>query len=114
MRRRTDRWVAAVLAVGATAGLAALIAVRAAESSGGPPSPDDAERAELDAYAEQLTQEAARLETYRQELRRVAAELASGDDVDTRVVERIAEETRPPGSVGRPSTLDADTATYSS
>jgi hypothetical protein len=108
-RRRLDRWIAAGLAVAACAGLTGLIAYRAAEA---PPAADDGERAELDAYAEELTREAARLQAYRQELRRVAEELARGDEADTRVIERIAEETRPPGSERTP--LDRDTSTYSS
>ena len=38
---------------------------------------DGDERADLDAYADQLTREAARLQAYRQELRRVAEEQAA-------------------------------------
>jgi hypothetical protein len=111
-RRRVDGWIATALAVGACAGLTGLIAIRAAEN--GKASPDAAKRAELDSYAEQLTQEAARLQAYRRELRRVAAELARGRDVDPEVVARIAEETRPPGSTDPPTRLDRDTSTYSS
>jgi hypothetical protein len=111
-RRRLDRWMAGGLALGACAGLTALIAYRVAETA--PPVTESDERAELDAYAEQLTREAARLQAYRQELRRVAEEIARGDDADTRLVERIAEETRPPGSERGPTPLDRDTSTYSS
>ncbi len=111
-RRRNDRLVAGGLAVASCVGLTALIAVRATEDPA--PAGNDGDRATLDAYAEQLTREAARLQAYRQELREVAAELAQGDDADVRVIERIAEETRPPGSTAGPSTLDRDTATWSS
>lgn len=111
-RRRADGWIATALALGACAGLTGLIAVRAAE--GGKTSPDGPKRAELDSYAEQLTEEAARLQAYRRELRRVAAELARGEAADPEVVARIAEETRPPGSTDPPTRLDRDTATYSS
>lgn len=111
-RRRTDGWIAAALAVGACAGLTGLIAIRAAES--GTPPPDATTRDDLDSYAEQLTEEAARLQAYRRELRRVAAELARGQDVDPEVVARIAEETRPPGSTEPPTRLERDTSTYSS
>ena len=107
-----DRWAAAVLALAACAGLTAVIAYRAAEAP--VPAADGDERADLDAYADQLTREAARLQAYRQELRRVAEELARGEDVDTRLVERIAEETRPPGAQGQATPLDRDTSTYSS
>jgi hypothetical protein len=113
-RRRTDRWVAGALALAACAGLTALIAYRASETSTAPAEADDGERAALDAYAEQLTREAARLQAYRQELRRVAEEIARGDDADTRLIERIAEETRPPGTERGPTPLDRDTSTYSS
>ena len=113
-RRRMDRWIAAGLAVASCLGLTALIAVRAAESEPTPPDQSDGERAALDAYAEQLTREAARLQAYRQELRDVAAELARGEDSDVRVIERIAEETRPPGATSGPTTLDRDTTTWSS
>ncbi|MFM9136234.1 MAG: hypothetical protein ACKOT0_12525 [bacterium] len=113
-RRRMDRWVAAGLAVTVCAGLTALIGIRAAESEAAPPAEPDGERAALDAYAEQLTREAARLQAYRQELRDVAAELARGEEVDVRVIERIAEETRPAGATSGPSTLDRDTTTWSS
>lgn len=113
-RRRADRWVAAGLAVAACVGLTALIGVRAAESEAAPAPAPDGDRAALDAYAEQLTREAARLQAYRQELRDVAAELARGEDADVRVIERIAEETRPPGSTAGPTTLDRDTTTWSS
>jgi uncharacterized coiled-coil protein SlyX len=112
VRRRADGWIAMALAVGACAGLTGLIAIRSAEN--GKASPDAAKRAELDSYAEQLTEEAARLQAYRRELRRVAAELARGRDVDPEVVARIAEETRPPGSTDPPTRLDRDTSTYSS
>lgn len=111
-RRRADRMIAAGLAVAAGVGLTALIAVRAAQVDEA--APPDEERQDLDAYAEQLTREAARLQAYRQELREVAAELARGDEADVRIIERIAEETRPPGGVGPPSDLDRDTATWSS
>lgn len=111
-RRRADGWIATGLAAGACAGLTGLIAVRSAESAGA--GPDGGQRAELDAYAEQLTAESARLQAYRSELRRVAAELARGRDADLDMVEGIAEETRPPGSTGTPTRLDRDTATYSS
>jgi hypothetical protein len=111
-RRRTDGWIATALAVGACAGLTGLIAIRAAES--GKASPEEPKRAELDSYAEHLTEEAARLQAYRRELRRVAAELARGQDVAPEVVARIAEETRPPGSTEPPTRLDRDTSTYSS
>ena len=111
-RRRADGWIATGLAVGACAGLAGLIAIRVAEQERTPPGRDS--RAELDAYAEQLTQEAARLQAYRLELRRVAAELASGGDPDRDLVTRIAEETRPPGSTSDPDRLDRDASTYSS
>lgn len=114
VRRRVDRLVAAGLALAACAGLTALIAVRAAESSSTEPAEPDADRTDLDAYAEELTREAARLQAYRQELRDVAAELARGEDADVRVIERIAEETRPPGASRGPSTLDRDTTTWSS
>lgn len=113
-RRRADRWIAAGLALASCVGLTALIAVRAMESSAPPPAEDDAERASLDAYAEQLTREAARLQAYRQALRDVAAELARGDEADMRVIERIAEETRSPGSTRGPTTLDRDATTWSS
>ncbi|MBM3689692.1 MAG: hypothetical protein FJW80_08580 [Actinobacteria bacterium] len=113
-RRRMDRWVAVGLAVAVSAGLTALIGIRAAESEAAPPAEPDGERAALDAYAEQLTREAARLQAYRQELRDVAAELARGEEADVRVIERIAEETRPPGATSGPSTLDRDTTTWSS
>jgi hypothetical protein len=111
-RRRLDGWVATGLAVGACAGLTGLIAVRSAETA--QTEPDGGQRAELDSYAEQLTAEAARLQAYRSELRRVAGELARGSVADLEMVERIAEETRPPGSTGSPTPLDRDTATYSS
>ena len=111
-RRRADGWIATALALGACAGLTGLIAVRATEAD--KTSPDGPKRAELDSYAEQLTQEAARLQAYRRELRRVAAELARGEVADPEVVARIAEETRPPGSTDPPTRLDRDTATYSS
>lgn len=113
-RRRTDRWIAAALAIASCVGLTALIAVRASEPEAAPPDQPDGDRAALDAYAEQLTREAARLQAYRQELRDVAAELARGEDADVRVIERIAEETRPPGSTGAPSDLDRDATTWSS
>lgn len=113
-RRRADRWAAAGLALGAMLGLTALIAARAADSESAQPPPPDGQRAQLDAYAEQLTREAARLQAYRQELREVADELARGEDVDVRVIERIAEETRPPGAGAGPTTLDRDAATWSS
>ena len=113
-RRRMDRWVAAGLAVAACAGLTALIGVRAAESEAATPDQPDGERASLDAYAEQLTREAARLQAYRQELRDVAAELARGEEADVRVIERIAEETRPPGATRGPTALERDTTTWSS
>lgn len=113
-RRRMDRWVAAGLSVAACAGLTALIGIRAAESEAAPPAEPDGERAALDAYAEQLTREAARLQAYRQELRDVAAELARGEEADVRMIKRIAEETRPPGATSGPSTLDRDTTTWSS
>lgn len=113
-RRRVDRWVAAGLAVAACLGLTALIGVRAAESEAAPDPAPDGDRAALDAYAEQLTREAARLQAYRQELRDVAAEIARGEDADMRVIERIAEETRPPGATSGPTTLDRDTTTWSS
>lgn len=113
VRRRADGWIATALAVAACAGLTGLIAIRAAESGKASP-PDGPNRAELDAYAEQLTQEAARLQAYRRELRRVAAELARGQAADPDVVGRIAEETRPPGSTDSPTRLDRDTSTYSS
>jgi hypothetical protein len=112
-RRRVDSWIATGLAVAAGAGLTGLIAVRAADG-GSRAQPGERDRAELDGYAEQLTREAARLQAYRQELRRVAAELARGEDADTEVVGRIAEETRPPGSTGESTRLERDTATYSS
>ncbi len=108
-RRRSDAWVATGLAIGTCAGVAGLIAVRAAETP-----PDENKRAELDSYAEQLTTEAARLQAYRRELRRVAAELSQGEKADLDVARRIAEETRPPGSTDPPNRLDRDTATYSS
>jgi len=111
-RRRADGLIATGLAVGTCAGLAGLIAIRAAE--GGKASPGGQQRAELDSYAEQLTEEAARLQAYRRELRRVAAELARGLDADPEVVSRIADETRPPGSTDPPTRLDRDTSTYSS
>ena len=111
-RRRVDRWIAAGLAIASCVGLTALIAVRASESEAAPPP--DGEREALDAYAEQLTREAARLQAYRQELRDVAAELAQGEDADVRVIERIAEETRPPGATTGPTTLDRDATTWSS
>ena len=113
-RRRTDRWIAAGLAVASCLGLTALIAIRAAESQDAAPAQPDGERAALDAYAEQLTREAARLQAYRLELRDVAAELARGEDADVRVIERIAEETRPPGATSGPSALDRDATTWSS
>ena len=109
-RRRADGWIATGLAVGACAGLAGLIAVRSAQDG----QPREQQRADLDSYAEQLTAEAARLQAYRRELRRVAAELARGRDADLGVVNRIAEETRPPGSADAPTRLERDTATYSS
>jgi hypothetical protein len=113
-RRQVDRWIATGLAVAAGVGLASLIAVRAAEGGPRQVQPGERDRAELDSYAEQLTREAARLQAYRQELRRVAAQLARGEDADTDVVRRIAEETRPPGSTGAPTGLERDTSTYSS
>lgn len=113
-QRRADRWIATGLAVVAGAGLAGLIAVRAADEQTGTSQPGEPDRSELDTYAEQLTREATRLQAYRQELRRVAAELARGEDADTEVVRRIAEETRPPGSTGDSTRLDRDTSTYSS
>lgn len=113
-RRRRDRWIAAGLSVAACVGLTALIGVRAAETEAAPAEQPDGERAALDAYAEQLTREAARLQAYRQELRDVAAELARGEEADVRVIERIAEETRPPGATSGPTTLDRDTTTWSS
>ena len=113
-RRRADRILAAGLAVASCIGLTALIAVRAQESQGTQAPPMDGEREALDAYAEQLTREAARLQAYRQELRDVAAELADGEEADTRIVERIAEETRPPGATTGPTTLDRDATTWSS
>lgn len=111
-RRRSDAWIATGLAIGTCAGLAGLIAVRAAEAAEAPR--DEDKRAELDSYAEQLTTEAARLQAYRRELRRVAAELSQGGKADLDVARRIAEETRPPGSTDPPNRLDRDTATYSS
>lgn len=111
-RRRADRVIAGGLAVGAALGLTALIAVRAAQVEQA--APPDEERQDLDAYAEQLTREAARLQAYRQELREVAAELARGEEADVRIIKRIAEETRPPGGTGPPSDLDRDAATWSS
>lgn len=113
-RRRADRILAAGLAVASCIGLTALIAVRAQESQGTQAPPMDGEREALDAYAEQLTREAARLQAYRQELRDVAAELADGEEADTRIIERIAEETRPPGATSGPTTLDRDATTWSS
>ena len=113
-RRRLDRWTAAGLAVASCLGLTALIAVRAAEAEAPPPDQPDGDRAALDAYAEQLTREAARLQAYRQELRDVAAELSRGEEADVRVIERIAEETGPPGATSGPTTLDRDTTTWSS
>lgn len=113
-RRRLDRWIAAGLAVASCLGLTALIAIRAAEPEADVPNQPDGERAALDAYAEQLTREGARLQAYRRELREVAAELARGQDADVRVIERIAEETRPPGATSDPTTLDRDTTTWSS
>ena len=113
-RRRVDRWVATGLAVASCVGLTALIGVRVAESEAAPTEQPEGDRAALDAYAEQLTREAARLQAYRQELRDVATELARGEDADVRVIERIAEETRPPGATSGPSTLDRDTTTWSS
>ena len=113
-RRRVDRWVAAGLAVASCVGLTALIGIRVAESETATPDQPDGDRAALDAYAEQLTREAARLQAYRQELRDVAAELARGEDADVRVIERIAEETQPPGATSGPTTLDRDTTTWSS
>ena len=113
-RRRVDRWIATGLAVAAGAGLTGLIALRSAEDSARQAQPGERDRAELDGYAEQLTREATRLQAYRQELRRVAAPLARGEDADTDVVRRIAEETRPPGSTGESTRLERDTATYSS
>lgn len=113
-RRRLDRWIAAGLAVASCLGLTALIGIRAAESEAAPPAEPDGDRAALDAYAEQLTREAARLQAYRQELRDVAAELARGEEADVRVIERIAEETGPPGATSGPTTLDRDTTTWSS
>ena len=113
-RRRFDRWVAAGLAIASCLGLTALIAVRAGESEEVPPATPDGDRAQLDAYAEQLTREAARLQAYRQELREAAAEIARGEEADVRIIERIAEETRPPGATTGPSTLDRDTTTWSS
>jgi uncharacterized protein YhdP len=109
-RRRTDGWIATGLAVAACAGLAGLIAVRAAEQA----EPTDPNPAEWDSYARQLTEEAARLQAYRRELRRVAAELARGDKADPDLLQRIAEETRPPGSTDPPTRLERDTSTYSS
>jgi hypothetical protein len=113
-RRRADRWVAAGLALASCLGLTALIALRAGESDDVPPATPDGDRAQLDAYAEQLTREAARLQAYRQELRDVAAELARGDDADLRVIERIAEETRAPGTATGATALERDTTTWSS
>lgn len=113
-RLRVDRLVTAVLAVASCAGLTALVAVRSAEQQDAAAATVTDERASLDAYAEQLTREAARLQAYRSELRRVAAELAQGDVGDTGLVERIASETRAPGSPAAVTTLDRDTATYSS
>lgn len=113
-RLRIDRVVTAVLAVAACAGLTALVAVRAAEQQDAVAATVADERASLEAYAEQLTREAARLQAYRSELRRVAAELAQGDGVDADLVERIADETRAPGSPDAVTPLDRDTSTYSS
>jgi hypothetical protein len=113
-RRRADRWAAGGLALASLIGLTALVAARAADSEAAPTTPPEGERAQLDAYAEQLTREAARLQAYRQELREVADELARGEDADVRVIERIAEETRPPGAGTGPTTLDRDAATWSS
>ena len=111
-RRRADRWAAAGLALASLLGLTALIAVRASESEAAPPEAPD-QRAQLDAYAEQLTREAARLQVYRQELRDVADELARGEEADVRVLDRIARDTAPVGSTA-PATPHRDTATWSS
>lgn len=113
-RRRADRILAAGLALASCIGLTALIAARVQESEGAQAPLMDGEREALDAYAEQLTREAARLQAYRQELRDVAAELAQGEEADTRVIERIAEETRPPGASSGPTALDRDATTWSS
>lgn len=110
-RLRLDRMAAVGLAVITCLGLTGLIAVRAAEAEPPAPAPDPGG---LDEYAEQLTSEAARLAAYREELRQVAEQLARGEEVDTRTVERIAAETRPPGAPTGPSALERDTATYSS
>ena len=113
-RRRADRWVAAGLALASCLGLTALIALRASEPADPAPAEPEGDRAALDAYAEQLTREAARLQAYRQELRDVAAELARGEDADLRVIERIAEETRAPGTATGATPLERDTTTWSS
>jgi len=107
-----------LVGVGAAYWFADGVAVRAAGADPAPGTGDDAltdpGRAALDSYAEQLTTEAARLAAYREELRRVAEELSRGEDADTSVVRRIADETRPPVGSVPPSSPERDAATYSS
>jgi hypothetical protein len=107
--RRTDRAVAAGLAVVTFGGLVAVIAVRGAEGSdldgAAPTTVDGLTRADLDDYAAQLAGEQARLTAYRDRLRAIAEEL--GD-------ESMLSGLAPADTAGWRPSEDPDTTTYGS
>ncbi len=107
--RRTDRAVAAGLAVATFGGLVAVIAVRGADGpdpdGAAPTTIDGLTRADLDDYAAQLAGEQARLTAYRDRLRAIAEELGA---------ESVLSGLAPGDTSGWRPSEDPDTTTYGS